>query len=72
MSERSIAVSVSLFKGVCCHANVVLYAVCVACDSICLVYLCTFNSLAFFLQWACVPSPTVATVCVFALSGGFS
>jgi hypothetical protein len=39
MSERSIAVSVSLFKGVCCHANVVLYAVCVACDSICLVYL---------------------------------
>ena len=41
----------------------VVYVVYVACCDSCLVYYAL--SLAFFLEWACVP--TVATVCVFAL-----
>jgi hypothetical protein len=37
--ERPIVVSVSLFKGGCCHADVVLYDVCVACCDSCVVYI---------------------------------
>jgi hypothetical protein len=43
--------------------DVVLYVVSVACCDSFLVYYVL--SLVFFLEWACVPSPTVATV--FAL-----
>ena len=43
--------------------DVVLHAVCVACCDSCVVNYVL--SIAFFLEWACVP--TVATVCVFAL-----
>jgi hypothetical protein len=46
--ERPIVVLVSLFKGDCCHSDVVLHAGCVACCDSCLV--CYVLSLAFFLE----------------------
>jgi hypothetical protein len=39
---RPIVFSVSLFKGGCCHANVVVYTVCVACCDSCVFALLLF------------------------------
>ncbi len=63
--ERFNVVSISLCKCACCHAYVVLYAICVACSDC--GHVNNVLSHAFFLERACFLVPTSAWVCDLAL-----
>ena len=62
-------ISVSLFKYVLSHANVVLCVLCVVCVDCCFVY--NVLTHAIVLQWACMCVPTVTVVCTNVLRLAF-
>ena len=62
-------VSVPLFEGVCCHADVVFSGVCVICGNCCLVNYVVCQALAS--ERALILVSAVAVDCVFMLRFAF-
>ncbi len=61
--KRPDMISVSLFKCVCSHANIMFSGICVSCGDSCSVYYVSCRASA--LKGACILVSAVATVCVF-------